>query len=221
MKINKVTGSNIPSTNRITNQKKQDKAKAPKDVFVPSNIKDLGLTADELNKLILKQGNEALKDDNFIKDVRKSILASMPEIEELKKDGVGVKDLVKKSLLSSVKDPHISFSLKTDGTIETKPTVAVDGTIFVGTGDGYMMKYLTAYSPTGKLLWRSKDLIEANPTIDSEKNLFFKSNNKTVAYDKNGKLLWQFDWSNKAPNYKVYDEELCTSSDVKIGRAHV
>ncbi len=216
MEINKVTGSNIPSTNRTAIPKKQDETKAPKDAFVPSsiNMEDLDLTSDELNKLILKQGNKALKDSDFLKDVRKSILASMPEMEELKKAGIGVKDLAKKAVLSSVKDPHITFSLKTDGTIETKPTVTVDGTIFVGTGDGYIMKYLTAYSTTGKLLWRSKDLIEANPTIDSEKNLFFKSNNKTVAYDKNGKLLWQFDWANKAPDFKAYDKELSTSSDI-------
>ncbi len=83
-----------------------------------------------------------------------------------------------------------------DATIDSAPTIATDGTIYVGTlwslGDG---SKLHAVNPDGTEKWRFQtgDSVFSSPAIGDDGTIFFGSYDTYVyALYPNGTLKWQF-----------------------------
>lgn len=218
MQINPVNPSNIQPAMNIS--LKQKEAADPADSFIPSGgkMQKIGLSAEDIGKLLLdKKAGDAIKEvkdkKEFIAKIQRQIEAASPEFEELEKQGIIDSETAKNILLNGGQDPHVHNCITTDGNLSTKPIMRKDGSFVAGGGDGISMKYLTAYSPTGKVLWRSKDLIDKQPTMDAAGNFYFAKNQGTVSYDKDGKKRWEFDRSEKAPGYKEYVDAKFVTGD--------
>jgi len=199
---------------------KQGGIREPKDSFSrsKSQMKKIGLSAQDISRLMLDKkaadGMKELKDKKeLIGQIQKQIEASAPEFEELEKKGLIDSEMAKRVLLNSAQDPHIHSVIETDGSISTKPILLKDGTIVAGGGDGIIIKYLTSYTPNGKVKWRSKDFVDKNPAMDKDGNFYFAKNNGTVSYDKDGNKRWQFSRYEKADDYKEYDSKRYNSGD--------
>lgn len=218
MQINPINSTLIQSTPKSTiNEKETD---APGDSFTPAgaNMQKIGLSAEDIAKLLLdKKAGDAMKEvkdkQKFIEKIQHQVEVARPEFEELEKQGIIDAETAKNILLNGGQDPHIHNCITTDGDLSTKPIMRKDGSFVAGGGDGISMKYLTAYSPSGKVLWRSKDLIDKQPTMDAAGNFYFAKNQGTVSYDKDGERRWQFDRSEKAPGYKEYVDASFVTGD--------
>ena len=188
-------------------------AQPPSDTFTPSQsaVQAPQFSAEEIGKLILQKGLMTKEDktpQDVLDRISRQIETARPELEELAKEGVNMTALSKK-LYQSASDPHITSSLETKDKAEGMPIVRADGSVVIQ--EGLFTKYLTAYSPTGTQLWKSKDLIDRQPALDSQGNFYFAKNQGTVSYDANGNKRWELDRSKKAPGYKQYGE--CHSGD--------
>ena len=218
MQINPVNPTGIQPT-RMGSLKKK-KSTDPADSFISSGgkMQKIGLSAEDISRLLLdKKAGDAMKEvkdkKEFIARIQKQIEAAGPEFEELEKQGIIDSETAKNILLNGGQDPHVHNCITTDGDLSTKPIIRKDGSFVAGGGDGISMKYLTAYSPSGKVLWRSKDLIDKQPAMDSAGNFYFAKNHGTVSYDKDGKKRWELDRSRKAPGYKEYVDASFVTGD--------
>ena len=217
MQINRLNSSNLNTSSSVNHKLK--KSAEPKDTFSHGGrMKKIGLSAEDIGRLILdKDAGEAMKEvkdkKEFIAKVQRQIEAARPEFEELEQQGVIDSETAKSILLNGGQDPHVHNVIELDGDLNTRPIIRKDGSIVAGGGDGIMMKYLTAYSPDGKVLWRSDDLLDKQPAMDKNGNFYFAKNNGTVSYDKDGNKRWELDRSKKAPGYKEYrDTDFSDSS---------
>ena len=211
MNINPIGFSNISTGNKAPSKMK--KVSEPRDSFTSTGreMKKVGISAEDISRLLLdKKAGDAMKEvkdkKEFIAKIQKQIETARPEFEELEKQGVIDVETAKSILLNGGQDPHIHSCIMLDGELSTKPIVRKDGSFVAGGGDGIMMKYLTAYSPDGKILWRGDDLIDKQPSMDVDGNFYFARNNGTVSYDKDGNKRWDLDLENKAPGFKEYND---------------
>ncbi len=218
MNINPVNTSGINLSNKVPS--KANVPSGPQDSFTHSGgkMQKIGLSAEDISRLLLdKKTGDAMKEvkdkQDFIEKIHRQIEAAAPEFEELEKQGIIDGETAKSILLNGGQDPHVHNCIATDGDLSTKPIVRKDGSFVVGGGDGITMKYLTAYSPSGKGLWRSKDLIDKQPVMDAAGNFYFAKNQGTVSYDKDGNRRWQLDRSKKAPGYKEYVDASFVTGD--------
>jgi RHS repeat-associated protein len=86
-------------------------------------------------------------------------------------------------------EPYLTY--ETDGDVESSPAIAEDGTIYVGSYDGY----LYAFSPSLALLWRYQTggLIRSSPAIGPDGTIHVGSNDgKVYAINPNGTLKWSY-----------------------------
>ncbi len=82
--------------------------------------------------------------------------------------------LISVSLASCSKDSsndRLLWSFKTDDVTPTCPTIAPDGTIYIGSHDNY----LYSINKDGKMNWRFKtgDFVHGSPALDSDGNIYF------------------------------------------------
>ena len=218
MKINPMNSSNIQPGS--TSRQKIKKASFPQDSFTQSGAKmqKIGLSAEDISRLLLdKKAGDAMKEigdkKEFISKIKRQIETARPELEELERQGVIDAETAKSILLNSAQDPHIHNNIKTEGVLRTTPIIRKDGSIVVGGGDGISIKYLTAYSPGGNVLWKSKDMLDKQPSMDKDGNFYFAKNNGTVSYDKDGNKRWQFSRYEHAPDYKEFLDVPNNSAD--------
>ena len=212
MEIKKIYNTpGIPEARII---KKADDTSLPTETFSPSQspVKAPQFTAEEIGKLILEKGvmpSDVKTPQEFLDRIKKQIETARPEMEALEKEGKADIQALAKTLYESAADPHVISSMKTGDRAEGTPHICADGSIVIS--EGFSMRYLTAYSPSGLPLWKSKDLIDKEPAVDSQGNFYFAKNQNTVSYDSGGKKRWELDRSKKAPGYKEYGE--CHSGD--------
>lgn len=209
MKINPLNTPGIHIDNKGAS--KVSKPEDPRDSFTHSGaeMQKIGLSAEDISRLLLdKKAGDSMRNSKdkqeFIERIKKQIEAARPEFEELEKKGIIDSETAKNILLNGGQDPHIHNCITTDGSLSTKPIIRQDGSIVTAGGDGISIKYLTAYSPTGKIIWRGNDMLQKDPAMDADGNFYFAKNNGTVSYDKDGNKRWQFSRYEHAPEFKEY-----------------
>lgn len=207
MEVRKIGARNV-ETGKKSFPKSGDNVRV-EDSFSTADkgVGKIGLSAEEISGIILGNKDKKTSSGDLVQKIKKQIDAAQPEIEKIQREHNVKLETIKKLLLDKTTDPHIYRRITTDGSISTRPVVRKDGSIVAGGGDGIITEYLTAFSPTGKILWRSSDMIEKNPAVDSEGNFYFATNNSTVSYDKDGNKRWQFSRYEKAPGFVEYDSE--------------
>jgi outer membrane protein assembly factor BamB len=87
--------------------------------------------------------------------------------------------------------------------IWTLPVVAVDGTVYVATGEGPGHSHLHAISPEGEILWQSApqqslaDLdslaVFSAPVLDADGDIYIGDGNQFWAFHPDGKVKWVMD----------------------------
>ena len=87
--------------------------------------------------------------------------------------------------------------------IWTLPVVAVDGTVYVATGEGPGHSHLHAISPEGEILWQSApqqslaDLdslaVFSAPVLDADGDIYIGDGNQFWAFHPDGKVKWVVD----------------------------
>ena len=87
--------------------------------------------------------------------------------------------------------------------IWTLPVIAVDGTVYVATGEGPGHSHLHAISPEGEILWRSApqqslaDLdslaVFSAPVLDADGDIYIGDGNQFWAFHPDGKVKWVVD----------------------------
>ena len=84
----------------------------------------------------------------------------------------------------------VRWYLKTNGDVDSSPAIGNDGTIYIGSDDGY----LYAISPHGNVKWRFKTNgdVNSSPAIGRNGTIFFGSDDGYLYAVKNGKLVWKF-----------------------------
>ncbi len=88
----------------------------------------------------------------FLDRIKKQIETARPELEALEKEGNTDIQALAKTLYESAEDPHVASSIKTGDRAEGTPLIRADGSIVIS--EGFMMRYLSAYSPSGVELWK-------------------------------------------------------------------
>ncbi|MGV8119086.1 MAG: PQQ-binding-like beta-propeller repeat protein [Candidatus Xenobiia bacterium LiM19] len=173
-------------------------------------INGVKFTTEELGKLLFdkKEVNDE-KPSNAKIEIQ--ALAVTNELSRLIEKGLIDEETAIRILVSNTDDLHIDSIIKTDGNLDHGILPQTNGTFISGGGDGIAMKYLTSYDKTGKVLWRSKDLIDKTPAMDKDGNFYFAKNHNTASYDKKGNKRWEFHRDKKAKDYKEYGE--CNSGD--------
>jgi hypothetical protein len=85
-------------------------------------------------------------------------------------------------------DGTLKWNFKTDNSIGSSPTIGSDGTIYVGSYDGY----LYAINPDGTLKWKlqTDNPIKSSPVLDDTGILYIGSGNKKIlaVYTSSGKI---------------------------------
>jgi outer membrane protein assembly factor BamB len=109
---------------------------------------------------------------------------------------IGTTDGFLVALTSRLSPPaagQVKWSAKAGGILRnnSSPSIADDGTIYIGTSTG-----VTAVSPTGAVLWQfaadDKSSVSATPAIGSNGTIYFGSQKKTFyAVNPNGTLKWK------------------------------
>lgn len=83
--------------------------------------------------------------------------------------------------------PHVKWSVRSAGTGVSVPTIAPDGTIYVGTSVG-----VQAFSPAGQELWKLTFGGAGTPVLSSDGTLYFSSSYGFVlGVSSDGQLTWQ------------------------------
>lgn len=211
MKINRMSFSNIDAGNSSLSKKK--KPHEPGDSFTSTGkeLHNARLSAADIGRLFVsKKAGDSMADvknkKELIAKIQHQLETARPELEELQKQGIIDEETAKSILFSGGQDPHVHNCIKTDGELSTKPIIRKDGSFVAGGGNGIMMKYLTAYSPDGKVLWRGDDLLDKQPSMDVDGNFYFARNNGTVSYDKDGNKRWELNLDNRAPGFIEYND---------------
>lgn len=96
-----------------------------------------------------------------------------------------------RSDLYGPRSPALRWRYATGGAVRSSPAVAADGTVYVGSDDGY----LYALNPNGRLRWRyhTGAAVESSPAIALDGTVYVGSNDNYVyALNPSGSLKWRF-----------------------------
>jgi len=95
------------------------------------------------------------------------------------------------SIGSTTPPTGLKWKFKTGGIVQSSPAVGYDGTIYVGSSDGY----LYAVNPDGTLKWKfmAKGEIWSSPTVGSDGTVYIGSDDFHVyAVNSNGTQKWKY-----------------------------
>ncbi|MBU1651627.1 M6 family metalloprotease domain-containing protein, partial [bacterium] len=92
---------------------------------------------------------------------------------------------------TSTPQTGLKWKFKTDGMVESSPALGSDGTIYVGSQDGY----LYAVNPDGTQKWKFMTFgaIWSSPIVGSDGTIYFGSyDNSVYALNPNGTMKWKY-----------------------------
>lgn len=108
----------------------------------------------------------------------------------------------------------MQWKFRTGGSVRSSPAIGPDGTIYIGSDDGYIY----AINPNGVLKWkfRTEGAVRSSPAIGPDGTIYIGSDDGNIyAINPNGTLKWRFETGGPIWSSPVISDEgtLYTGSD--------